>query len=93
MGRQAATMLFQAIEQDEPLVLCTVEIPVKFVTRESTGPPPQIKWKQKSLGHPGEASSSLLTWRKRCDMMLLTLLTHSMADAIWPAHQEKGPRA
>ena len=43
MGRQAATMLFQAIEQDEPLVPCTVEIPVKSVTRESTGPPPQIK--------------------------------------------------
>ena len=43
MGRQAATMLFQAIEQDEPLVPCTVEIPVKSVTRESNGPPPQIK--------------------------------------------------
>jgi len=43
MGRQVATMLFQAIEQVEGFEPHTVEIPVKLVTRESTGPPPQIK--------------------------------------------------
>jgi DNA-binding LacI/PurR family transcriptional regulator len=40
MGHQAATMLFQAIEQVEGFVSQTVEIPVELVRRESTGPPP-----------------------------------------------------
>jgi len=40
MGHQAATMLFRAIEQDEGFEPYTVQIPVKLVTRESTGPPP-----------------------------------------------------
>lgn len=48
-GRQAATMLFQAIEQDEEYVPYTVEIPVKLVERASTGPPPQASWKQRSV--------------------------------------------
>jgi DNA-binding LacI/PurR family transcriptional regulator len=43
MGHRAATMLFQAIEQGEGFEPYTVEIPVKLVTRESTGPPPQTE--------------------------------------------------
>jgi LacI family transcriptional regulator len=43
MGRQAATMLFQAIEQQEEFEPCTVKVPVKLVTRQSTGPRPQTR--------------------------------------------------
>ena len=43
MGRQAATMLFRAIEQGEDHRPYIVEIPVELVIRESTGPPPQAK--------------------------------------------------
>jgi DNA-binding LacI/PurR family transcriptional regulator len=41
MGRQAATILFQAIEQHEDYEPHTVELPVELVVRASTGPPPQ----------------------------------------------------
>lgn len=41
MGRQAATILFRAIEQDEDYEPHTVEVPIKLVARASTGPPPQ----------------------------------------------------
>mgnify|MGYP003912594967 CR=1 FL=1 len=43
MGRQAATILFQAIEQDEDYEPHTVELPVELVVRASTGPPRQGK--------------------------------------------------
>jgi DNA-binding LacI/PurR family transcriptional regulator len=43
MGRQAATILFQAIEQDEDYEPHTVELPVELVVRASTGPPPQAR--------------------------------------------------
>jgi DNA-binding LacI/PurR family transcriptional regulator len=43
MGRQAATMLFRAIEQEEDYDPHTVTIPVRLVTRESTGPPAQTR--------------------------------------------------
>ncbi len=40
MGRQAAAILFRAIEQDENYEPSTVEVPVQWVQRASTGPPP-----------------------------------------------------
>jgi DNA-binding LacI/PurR family transcriptional regulator len=43
MGRKAATILFQVIEQDEDYEPHTVEVPVKLVVRASTGPPRQAK--------------------------------------------------
>lgn len=43
MGRQAAAILFRAIEQDEDYVPFTVEIPVQWVQRASTGPPPPAR--------------------------------------------------
>jgi len=43
IGRQAATILFQAIEQDEDYKPSTVEVPVELVVRASTGPPPQAR--------------------------------------------------
>jgi DNA-binding LacI/PurR family transcriptional regulator len=43
MGRQAAALLFRAIEQDENHEPYTVEVPVQWVQRASTGPPPPAK--------------------------------------------------
>lgn len=43
MGRQAAALLFRAIEQDENHEPATVEVPVQWVERASTGPPPSGK--------------------------------------------------
>jgi DNA-binding LacI/PurR family transcriptional regulator len=43
MGRQAAALLFRAIEQDENHKPYTVEVPVQWVQRASTGPPPPAK--------------------------------------------------
>jgi LacI family transcriptional regulator len=43
MGRQAAAILFRAIEQDENYEPSTVEIPVQWVQRASTGPPPLVR--------------------------------------------------
>jgi LacI family transcriptional regulator len=43
MGRQAATILFQAIEQGEEYEPHTVELPVELVVRASTGPPRQAR--------------------------------------------------
>jgi DNA-binding LacI/PurR family transcriptional regulator len=43
MGRQAATILFRAMEQDEDIEPFTVEVPVKLVVRASTGLPPQAR--------------------------------------------------
>lgn len=43
MGRQAAALLFQAIEQDENYEPSTIEIPVQWIQRASTGPPPPAR--------------------------------------------------
>lgn len=43
MGRQAAAILFRAIEQDENYEPSTVEVPVQWVQRASTGPPPPVR--------------------------------------------------
>jgi LacI family transcriptional regulator len=43
MGRQAATILFRAIEQHEDYEPHTVRIPVRLMVRGSTGPPPQAR--------------------------------------------------
>ncbi len=43
IGRQAATILFQAIEQDEDHEPSTVKVPVELVVRASTGPPPPAR--------------------------------------------------
>ena len=43
MGRQAAAILFRAIEQDENYEPSTVEVPVQWVQRASTGPPPPAR--------------------------------------------------
>jgi len=43
MGRQAATILFRAIEQEEDYEPYTVEVPVKLMVRASTGPPPRAR--------------------------------------------------
>lgn len=42
-GRQAATILFRAIERPEDSEPTTVKVPVKLVVRDSTGPPPQAR--------------------------------------------------
>jgi DNA-binding LacI/PurR family transcriptional regulator len=41
MGRQAATILFRAIEQAEDHEPCTVQVPVELEVRASTAPPPE----------------------------------------------------
>lgn len=41
MGRQAAAILFRAIEEDESYEPYTAEVPVELIVRASTGPPPQ----------------------------------------------------
>jgi DNA-binding LacI/PurR family transcriptional regulator len=41
MGRQAAALLFRAIDQEDNYEPCTVKVSVKLVVRDSTGPPPQ----------------------------------------------------
>jgi DNA-binding LacI/PurR family transcriptional regulator len=43
MGRQAAALLFRAIEQDENYEAVTVEVPVQWIQRASTGPPPSAR--------------------------------------------------
>ena len=43
MGRQAATLLFNAIEQDESYKPSTVEVPVELIVRASTGPAPSVR--------------------------------------------------
>jgi LacI family transcriptional regulator len=43
MGRQAAAILFRAIEQEENHKPSVVEVPVELIVRASTGPPPPAR--------------------------------------------------
>lgn len=43
IGRQAATLLFNAIEQNESYKPSTVEVPVELIVRASTGPVPSAR--------------------------------------------------